>query len=68
MKLTKVEENIVPESEVRYVVYLRVQAGLPPGVVNVISGFGSTAGASLCRHMDVDKVLPNTSFFTTIDM
>ncbi|KAG4926318.1 hypothetical protein JHK85_052804 [Glycine max] len=30
-------------------------AGLPPGVLNVITGFGATAGASLCSHMDVDK-------------
>lgn len=33
------------------------QAGLPPGVLNVISGFGPTAGAALCSHMDVDKVI-----------
>lgn len=32
------------------------QAGLPPGVLNVISGFGPTAGAALASHMDVDKV------------
>ena len=33
-----------------------VQAGLPPGVLNVVSGFGPTAGAALASHMDVDKV------------
>lgn len=32
------------------------QAGLPDGVLNVISGFGPTAGAALASHMDVDKV------------
>lgn len=32
------------------------QAGLPDGVVNVVSGFGPTAGAALASHMDVDKV------------
>ena len=32
------------------------QAGLPPGVLNVVSGFGPTAGAALAGHMDVDKV------------
>ncbi|CAN6448669.1 unnamed protein product [Victoria cruziana] len=32
------------------------QAGLPPGVLNVISGFGPTAGAALASHMDVDKI------------
>jgi len=32
------------------------EAGFPPGVVNIVSGFGKTAGASLAAHMDVDKV------------
>ncbi|KAF5185376.1 Aldehyde dehydrogenase [Thalictrum thalictroides] len=35
---------------------LFLEAGLPPGVLNVISGFGPTAGAALARHMDVDKL------------
>ncbi|KAG5046265.1 hypothetical protein JHK82_015645 [Glycine max] len=30
-------------------------AGLPPGVPNVVSGFGPTAGSALASHMDVDK-------------
>ena len=30
--------------------------GLPPGVVNIISGLGETAGAPLVRHPDVNKV------------
>jgi betaine-aldehyde dehydrogenase len=30
--------------------------GLPPGVVNIITGFGETAGAPLVRHPDVDKI------------
>jgi len=29
---------------------------LPPGVVNVVTGFGETAGAALAAHPDVDKV------------
>jgi len=32
------------------------EAGFPPGVINVLSGFGKTAGAALASHMDVDKV------------
>lgn len=31
-------------------------AGLPAGVLNVITGRGPTAGAALARHMDVDKL------------
>jgi betaine-aldehyde dehydrogenase len=30
--------------------------GLPPGVVNIITGFGESAGAPLVRHPDVNKV------------
>lgn len=28
----------------------------PPGVVNIISGYGKTAGAAIASHMDIDKV------------
>jgi phenylacetaldehyde dehydrogenase len=35
---------------------LIAEAGVPDGVVNVVSGFGETAGAALTSHMDVDKV------------
>ncbi|MFM8777049.1 MAG: aldehyde dehydrogenase family protein, partial [Actinomycetota bacterium] len=35
---------------------LGAQAGLPDGVLNVVPGFGPTAGAALGRHMDVDKL------------
>ena len=35
---------------------LIVEAGFPDGVVNLLPGFGPTAGASIARHMDVDKV------------
>ncbi|XP_027123268.1 benzaldehyde dehydrogenase, mitochondrial-like [Coffea arabica] len=39
-----------------YVAKLFHEAGLPPGVLNVISGYGPTAGAALASHMDVDKL------------
>ncbi|ODT86083.1 MAG: betaine-aldehyde dehydrogenase, partial [Sphingobium sp. SCN 64-10] len=32
------------------------EAGVPPGVVNIITGNGHTAGDRLVRHPDVDKV------------
>jgi phenylacetaldehyde dehydrogenase len=35
---------------------LIAEAGMPAGVVNVVPGFGETAGAALTSHMDVDKV------------
>jgi aldehyde dehydrogenase (NAD+) len=35
---------------------LILEAGFPEGVVNVLPGFGPTAGAAITCHMDVDKV------------
>jgi aldehyde dehydrogenase (NAD+) len=35
---------------------LMLEAGLPPGAFNVVPGGGSTAGAALVRHPDVDKI------------
>jgi len=35
---------------------LIVEAGFPEGVVNLLPGFGPTAGAAIAQHMDVDKV------------
>jgi len=32
------------------------EAGFPDGVVNIVTGFGETAGAALAAHADVDKV------------
>jgi phenylacetaldehyde dehydrogenase len=32
------------------------EAGIPPGVVNIVTGFGETAGAALVQHPDVDKI------------
>src|ERR1700682_2380150 len=32
------------------------EAGIPDGVVNVVPGYGETAGAALAAHPDVDKV------------
>jgi aldehyde dehydrogenase (NAD+) len=35
---------------------LAQEAGFPDGVINVVPGFGPTAGAALASHMDVDKI------------
>jgi gamma-glutamyl-gamma-aminobutyraldehyde dehydrogenase len=35
---------------------LALEAGVPPGVLNVAPGFGDTAGQALARHMDVDLI------------
>jgi phenylacetaldehyde dehydrogenase len=39
-----------------YLAEVMAEAGLPDGVVNVIPGFGETAGAALAAHPDVDKI------------
>ncbi|XWS68981.1 hypothetical protein CRYUN_Cryun04dG0140500 [Craigia yunnanensis] len=39
-----------------YAAKLLHEAGLPPGALNVVSGFGPTAGAALASHMEVDKL------------
>jgi phenylacetaldehyde dehydrogenase len=32
------------------------EAGIPPGVVNIVTGFGESAGAAIASHPDIDKV------------
>ncbi|MGG0792076.1 aldehyde dehydrogenase family protein [Peribacillus simplex] len=39
-----------------YLGQLALEAGFPPGVLNVIPGFGETAGSPLVDHPDVDKI------------
>ncbi|AER56148.1 aldehyde dehydrogenase [Pseudoxanthomonas spadix BD-a59] len=36
---------------------LAMEAGIPPGVFNVVPGFGKTAGEPLALHMDVDGLV-----------
>ncbi|CAO1612799.1 unnamed protein product [Sympodiomycopsis kandeliae] len=35
---------------------LSVEAGFPPGVINVVTGFGQTVGKAISEHHDIDKV------------
>ena len=39
-----------------YVARLAMEVGFPPGVINVVPGYGPTAGAAVSGHMDIDKV------------
>jgi aldehyde dehydrogenase (NAD+) len=43
---------------------LALEAGVPPGVLNVVPGYGETAGAALARHAGVDKVAFTGSHLT----
>lgn len=52
---------VLKPSELASLTTLRVaeliqETDLPPGVLNVITGFGSTVGASISSHPDIDKV------------
>ena len=40
-----------------YVASLAKEAGFPNGVVNVVNGFGPTAGAAISRHTGINKVI-----------
>ena len=33
-----------------------MEAGLPEGVLNVVTGYGNTAGEAIALHMDIDKI------------
>jgi len=35
---------------------LVAEAGIPPGVINIVTGYGPGAGAPLVHHQDVDKI------------
>jgi aldehyde dehydrogenase (NAD+) len=35
---------------------LALEAGFPEGVINIIPGYGETAGAAIAEHYDIDKV------------
>jgi aldehyde dehydrogenase (NAD+) len=35
---------------------LAMEAGIPEGVINIVPGFGETAGAAVAEHFDIDKV------------
>lgn len=39
-----------------YIAALVKEAGFPPGVVNVVNGYGPTAGAAISNHMEINKV------------
>src|SRR5436190_4033207 len=52
---------IVKPAEQTSLVALRLgeiflEAGIPEGVVNVVTGYGEAAGAALANHNDVDKI------------
>ncbi|GJR84722.1 aldehyde dehydrogenase family 2 member B4, mitochondrial-like protein [Tanacetum coccineum] len=46
-----------------YAAKLFLKTGLPPGVFNVVLGYGPTVGAALASHIDVDKVLDDFCVF-----
>jgi aldehyde dehydrogenase (NAD+) len=47
--------ELTPLSSLK-VAELMAQVGFPPGVVNILPGFGNTAGQALAEHPDVAKI------------
>lgn len=47
---------------------LVVEAGFPPGVFNVVTGYGETVGAALVKHPLVHKVRHFVTHSTLIHM
>ena len=45
-----------PLTALEFADWFLTDAGLPPGVVNIVTGFGETAGAPIASHPDVNKV------------
>jgi aldehyde dehydrogenase (NAD+) len=43
---------------------LLMEAGVPPGVINVVTGLGAEAGAALASHQDVDRIMFTGSTLT----
>jgi aldehyde dehydrogenase (NAD+) len=41
---------------VLYLATLIKKAGFPPGVVNILNGFGRVTGAAIASHLDIDKI------------
>ena len=39
-----------------YIANLVKEAGFPPGVVNVVPGYGPTAGFAIATHKGIDKI------------
>jgi aldehyde dehydrogenase (NAD+) len=39
------------------------EAGFPPGVLNLVTGYGNTVGAAISSHMKIDKVAFTGSAF-----
>ena len=39
-----------------YLATLIKEAGFPPGVVNILNGYGKDAGAAIASHLDIDKI------------
>ena len=35
---------------------LSLEAGFPPGVINIVNGYGATVGNAISTHMHIDKV------------
>ena len=57
--LVQDQEGMLSKSKACNCIFVSVcifQAGFPPGVVNLVPGYGPTAGMAIAEHMEVDKI------------
>jgi acyl-CoA reductase-like NAD-dependent aldehyde dehydrogenase len=47
--------EVTPLSAIRLCELINA-AGFPPGVVNIVTGYGNTAGQAISEHMKIDKI------------
>ncbi|KAG5636466.1 hypothetical protein H0H81_007946 [Sphagnurus paluster] len=64
----KVQGKTIEPSEVTPLTALRLadlvnEAGIPPGVINIVNGYGKTVGAAIASHMKIAKVTFTGSTF-----
>eukprot|EP01133_Synstelium_polycarpum_P025233 gene25233-30286_t len=50
----KLEGAVVPTDKPNYLLF--AEAGFPPGVINVVTGWGPETGAALAAHPGVNKI------------
>lgn len=50
--------EFTPLTSLRMCTFIQ-EVGFPPGSVNVVTGYGNTAGNAITTHMKIDKVRPH---------
>ncbi len=52
----KISFPLTDGNQQQAIVLPSTQVGFPPGVINIVPGYGPTAGNAVASHMEIDKV------------